>query len=168
MGGEWLFAESEPFGARASPAAETGVGATRGAGVNLDGTFPVEGVGVELVERAVVPAPGVRFLEEVGPNFFGGEKLDGVGNPDAREVRMPIQAIARAAGGYFDAGVSAEHRNGLFPLAIRDAGDDFNNEGRQHGAVFVAAEADEPRAGVVHIELAERAVDAEVAGGVHR
>jgi hypothetical protein len=33
---------------------------------------------------------------------------------------------------------------------------------------IVAAEADEPGAGVVQIELAERAFDVVVTGGVHR
>ena len=44
-------------------------------------------------------------------------------------------------GRYFDAGVGAEDRDGLFPLAVRDASDGFNDEGRQHGAVFTPSTA---------------------------
>ena len=49
-----------------------------------------------------------------------------------------------------------------------DAGDDFNDEGGEHSAVFAAAEADKPGARVVQVELAEIALDLVVAGGVHR
>ena len=44
--------------------------------------------------------------------------------------------VAYARDGNSVMAIGAEDRDGLLPLAVRDAGDDFNDEGRQHGAVF--------------------------------
>ena len=107
----------------ARPAAETGMAATGRASVDLDGTLAVGSAGVEFVRRAVVAAPRVRLLEEIGPNLLGGEEFDGVGNPDAREVGVTVQAVAPLAAGHglragraFGA-ARAEMQNGFAPMA---------------------------------------------------
>jgi len=111
----------------ARPAAETGMAATGRASVDLDGTLAVGSAGVEFVRRAVVAAPRVRLLEEIGPNLLGGEEFDGVGNPDAREVGVTVQAVAPLAAGHglragraFGA-ARAEMENGFAPVAVGHA-----------------------------------------------
>jgi hypothetical protein len=66
--------------------------------------------GIELVEGPVVTAPRVGFLKQVGPNVLRGEEFNRIGHPDARQVRMPVQPVARfttrhrlSAGGAFGA-----------------------------------------------------------------
>ena len=76
--GEQSFAGFVFVNDGAGPATETGVAATGRAGVNLNGTFAAARVGVEFVERAVVVTPRVRVLQEISPDFFGGEEFDGV------------------------------------------------------------------------------------------
>ncbi len=84
--GEQAFAGLVALNDGAGPAAEAGVAATGGAGVNLDGAFAVGGAGVKLVERAVVAAPRIGFLEQVGPDFFGSEEFNRIGYPDAGQI----------------------------------------------------------------------------------
>ncbi len=84
----------------AGPAAKTGIAATGGAGVNLDGALTVGGVGIELVQRAVVAAPWIAVLKQVSPYFFSGEEFDWVRNPYAREIRVTAQAFAGLAPGH--------------------------------------------------------------------
>ena len=93
-GGEQAFAGFVAVDDGAGPAAEPGVAAAGGAGVNLDGALAVGGIGVELVKRAVVAAPGIGFLEQVCPDFLGGEELNGVGHPDAGQIGVTTQAVA--------------------------------------------------------------------------
>src|SRR3989304_6384627 len=83
----------------ASPATETAIATARGASVDLDGAFAVACVCVEFIKRAIVAAPRIWPLQQVCPNFFGAQILDRVRNPDAWEIRVTPQAIAR-----FDAG----------------------------------------------------------------
>ena len=161
-------------------------GALGAAGAKVqDGFAPVAhalvskcGHGVNL-EALSAPAEGairrrVAATDDVDPEGLLGRRF--------QQIDLKVQVVLLGKllhpgerafhhfhnGRYFDAGVGAEDCDGLFPLVVRDAGDDFNDEGRQHGAVFAAAEADEPGAGVVQVELAERTLDVLVTGGVHR
>ena len=45
----------------------------------------------------VVATPRVRILKQVGSNLFRAEELNRIRDPDARQVRMPVQAVARLA-----------------------------------------------------------------------
>src|SRR5208282_6082373 len=101
------------------PAAETAVATTGSAGVNLNSALAVRGAGVKLIEGAI--ASGVGFLEQVGPNLSGGEEF--IRHPDAGQVRVPPQAVARwagrhglGAGGAFGAARS-QVQNGLAPMS---------------------------------------------------
>jgi hypothetical protein len=119
---EQAFAGFVPLDDGARPAAEAGISAARGAGVYVDRAF-AGGVVVELEDVAIVAAPGVADLQEVGPDVLGFEVFDWVGNPDALEVGMAAQAVAGfaighglRAGGAF-AAARAEMEDGVAPLA---------------------------------------------------
>ena len=147
--------------------------------------FDLERAGTAVAVHAAVVAPavgGFAELEECVAELdkvlhaliAGGEQsLAGLvavhdrAGP-AAEARI---AAARGAGVDLDGtfavgGAGVEFVEGAVVAAPRIGL--FQNERRQHGAVFAAAEADEPGAGVVQVKLAEGAFDVLVTGGVHR
>jgi len=121
--GEQSLAGPVPVNHRTRPASETARAATGRAGVDLDGAFAARGAGIELVQRAVVAAPRVGILKQIGPDLFRGQELNGIGHPDARQVRVAVQAVARLAarhglraGGAFGA-ARAEMEDGFALMA---------------------------------------------------
>jgi len=107
----------------ARPAAESAIAAAWRAGIDLNRAFAIAGAGVELIEAAVVAASGIRRLQQVCPDFLGGEEFNGIGHPNAGQVRMAAQPVASlavvhglGASGTFRA-ARAEMDDGLSPMA---------------------------------------------------
>ena len=83
-------------------------------------------------------------MEKIGPDFFGAEEFDGVGDPDAWKVRVTIQAAARfaighrlRAGGTFGAS-RTQMQDGFAPVA--NALLDENGDGIDLEALSAPAE----------------------------
>ena len=66
-----------------------------------------------------------------------------------------------------DAGVGAEDGDGFLALVGRDGQDCVKHERREHRGILAATVADEPRARVVEVELAQRIFDFLIRRGCH-
>ena len=93
--GEEAFARFVALDDGAGPAAEAGIAATRGGGIDNERAFAAGGVGVKFVEGAVVVAPRVRLLQKVSPDFLRAEEFDRIGNPDVGQILVAAKAVLR-------------------------------------------------------------------------
>ena len=88
-------------------------------------------------------------------------------NSTPHSTLYPIKA-ERVTTRDFDAGVGAEDGDGLRALFRRDGQGRVEHERGDQGAVFAAAEADEPWARVGHVKLPQIVFDFLVRHGCHR